>query len=431
MAKADINRFFQNFQEKTFQVMTNNGEFKNSPLSRFFNIENIHTIKERITNPFILSACAVGVSLSSLYFSLNKENTVEVQNNSQVQNYLSLTEAEQFYDNQLEMFFNGKAISLYFNEHKLEIELDGNIPKYLLLDESDYNERLLSNLDWDYKTPAKPFEKYFSDDYKNKIPTQEELNEIEDFYGLPHNLLFSMAHKESRLSLYKTSSKEAKGFLGFQEATARDFGLVTDNNDQIFNAYASADTAARYILWLNGYVNGMNADIFDLNKDDNGYSNLDYALAAYNAGPHKIKRGNKKRIPNYKETLGYIKDINLLLSGEGYIVQKGDSIYNIADNHNISLNNLFRNNLDIESNKDLKAGEILIISNNSEKELSLIVERGFSMYKISKKTGVDLNQLLTYNELTENSIIRIGQEIKIPPLIEETNTVNKKYSRKI
>ena len=95
---------------------------------------------------------------------------------------------------------------------------------------------------------------------------------------------------------------------------------------------------------------------------------------------------------------------------------------------NVSVENLIRNNLDIESNQDLKAGEILVVSNNENEEISIRIEKGHNMYKISKKTGINLNTLLSYNNLDENSVIKIGEEIKIPPLKTESN---KKYRRKI
>lgn len=421
--------FFENFSERKFKIMSNNGEFLNSPLSSFFNKELLDKAKKVIKNPFFVSSIAVATSLSSLYLSLhNNSKLEETQSQNPVKKYLVLKDIENFYEEDFEIYLGSSTLNLIFSGHLINLDHKTGIPKYLFLDKSEPEKEFIENLNWDFKTPAKPFEKYFTDEFKDKLPTIEELNEIEDFYGLPRNLLSSMAHKESRYSLYKSSHKNAKGFLGFQEATARDFGLVTDNNNQIFNAYAAADTAARYILWLNGYVNGKNSDVFDKSKDEYGFSNLDYALAAYNAGPHKVKRKNSKRIPNYKETREYISDINLLLSGNGYIINRGDTIYDISKKLNISVKNLIRNNLDIESNRDLKAGEILIVSNNEDQEISIRVKKGHSMYKISKKTGIDLNTLLSYNNLDSDSVIRIGEEIKIPPL---KPTTNNKYTRKI
>ena len=426
--KKDIKDFFDNVSSKNFKIMSNNGDFSGSPLSTFFDNNLLNKAKKTIKNPFFISSIAIATSLSSLHLSLQENIKDNIKTIKPIENFLILQNIKDFHEDDFELYIGNNTLNLIFSKHLINVDQRTGLSKYLLLDGSTPDKDFINNLNWDFKSPAKPFEKYFTDEFKNKLPAIEDLNEIEEYYGLPKNLLSSMAHKESRYSLYKSSHKNAKGFLGFQEATARDFGLVSDNNNQIFNAYAAADTAARYILWLNGYVNGKKADIFDSTKDKFGFSNLDYALAAYNAGPHKVKKQNKKRIPNYKETRNYISDINLLIRGEGYIINKGDTIYDISKKMNVSVENLFRNNLDIESNNDLKAGEILVVSNNENKEISVKIEKGHNMYKISKKTGIDLKTLLTYNNLEENSIIKVGDEIKIPPLKSE---LDKKYRRKI
>tara|TARA_B100000073_G_C23740483_1_gene573574 strand:- start:3143 stop:4426 length:1284 start_codon:yes stop_codon:yes gene_type:complete len=426
--KKDIKDFFDNVSSKNFKIMSNNGDFSGSPLSTFFDNNLLNKAKKTIKNPFFISSIAIATSLSSLHLSLQENIKDNIKTIKPIENFLILQNIKDFHEDDFELYIGNNTLNLIFSKHLINVDQRTGLSKYLLLDGSTPDKDFINNLNWDFKSPAKPFEKYFTDEFKNKLPSIEDLNEIEEYYGLPKNLLSSMAHKESRYSLYKSSHKNAKGFLGFQEATARDFGLVSDNNNQIFNAYAAADTAARYILWLNGYVNGKKADIFDSTKDKFGFSNLDYALAAYNAGPHKVKKQNKKRIPNYKETRNYISDINLLIRGEGYIINKGDTIYDISKKMNVSVENLFRNNLDIESNNDLKAGEILVVSNNENKEISVKIEKGHNMYKISKKTGIDLKTLLTYNNLEENSIIKVGDEIKIPPLKSE---LDKKYRRKI
>lgn len=426
--KKDIKDFFDNVSSKNFKIMSNNGDFSGSPLSTFFDNNLLNKAKKTIKNPFFISSIAIATSLSSLHLSLQENIKDNIKTIKPIENFLILQNIKDFHEDDFELYIGNNTLNLIFSKHLINVDQRTGLSKYLLLDGSTPDKDFINNLNWDFKSPAKPFEKYFTDEFKNKLPAIEDLNEIEEYYGLPKNLLSSMAHKESRYSLYKSSHKNAKGFLGFQEATARDFGLVSDNNNQIFNAYAAADTAARYILWLNGYVNGKKADIFDSTKDNFGFSNLDYTLAAYNAGPHKVKKQNKKRIPNYKETRNYISDINLLIRGEGYIINKGDTIYDISKKMNVSVENLFRNNLDIESNNDLKAGEILVVSNNENKEISVKIEKGHNMYKISKKTGIDLKTLLTYNNLEENSIIKVGDEIKIPPLKSE---LDKKYRRKI
>lgn len=111
-----------------------------------------------------------------------------------------------------------------------------------------------------------------------------------------------------------------------------------------------------------------------------------------------------------------------------YTVVKGDSLWSIAQKYNISvsdlksLNNLTSNNIYI--------GQRLLISNNINPSTgnSYIVQKGDSLWSIAQKYGINPTELIKYNNL-DNLTIYIGQELKIPSSINTNNyvqyTVNK------
>lgn len=102
-----------------------------------------------------------------------------------------------------------------------------------------------------------------------------------------------------------------------------------------------------------------------------------------------------------------------------YIVKAGDNLYSIANKYNITVNELKKaNNLE---NNNLSIGQELIIpdySNNDpiEKpanEITYIVQKGDSLWSIAKKYDVNVNDLKSYNNLSSN-LLNIGQTLLIP-----------------
>lgn len=102
-----------------------------------------------------------------------------------------------------------------------------------------------------------------------------------------------------------------------------------------------------------------------------------------------------------------------------YIVKAGDNLYSIANKYNITVNELKKaNNLE---NNNLSIGQELIIpdySNNDpiEKpinEITYIVQKGDSLWSIAKKYDINVNDLKSYNNLNSN-LLNIGQTLLIP-----------------
>ncbi len=101
------------------------------------------------------------------------------------------------------------------------------------------------------------------------------------------------------------------------------------------------------------------------------------------------------------------------ISDDYYVVKSGDTLYSIARKYNTTvdeikkLNNLISNALTI--NQQLK-----IPSNEQTKdEIIYTVQKGDNLYSISKKYGLTQQELMDYNNLTSN-LLSIGQQLKIP-----------------
>lgn len=94
-----------------------------------------------------------------------------------------------------------------------------------------------------------------------------------------------------------------------------------------------------------------------------------------------------------------------------YIVVKGDSLYAIANRYNVSVQDIIdANNLKTTA---LSIGQRLIIPHqNNDSDLYTVVA-GDSLYKIANKFNVSVDELKKLNNLTSNTL-SIGQKLKIP-----------------
>ncbi len=135
-------------------------------------------------------------------------------------------------------------------------------------------------------------------------------------------------------------------------------------------------------------------------------------LIIYNNLPSTTLQINDQiLIPNQKQN-------NEEASDNTYIVQKGDTLYSIANKYNTNVNSLKElNNL---TNNTLSIGqELTIPDNNSNEEnnqnnnLVYIVKSGDTLWNIAKKYNINVNDLKNANNLDTN-LLSINQELIIP-----------------
>lgn len=132
-------------------------------------------------------------------------------------------------------------------------------------------------------------------------------------YGLPVSLIKAVAKTESDFNTKAVSHAGAIGVMQLMPGTARALGV----NDP-FDARENIMGGAKYLR--------ENLDRFN--------GNIDYALAAYNAGPSSVEKYGG--IPPYKETQNYVKKVNSYLEGTDLYANKnvptGTDFFNAGGN---------------------------------------------------------------------------------------------------
>ena len=94
-----------------------------------------------------------------------------------------------------------------------------------------------------------------------------------------------------------------------------------------------------------------------------------------------------------------------------YIVKRGDTLYKIANEFNISVQELKDiNNL---KNDIITIGQILFINPNLNDTTSYIVKKGDTLYAIANKYNTSVNTLKELNNLNNNTLY-IGQQLFVP-----------------
>ena len=97
--------------------------------------------------------------------------------------------------------------------------------------------------------------------------------------------------------------------------------------------------------------------------------------------------------------------------GNYYTVKRGDTLWGIAQENNVSVDQLKQlNNL---SSNVLTIGQKILLPTTTSSSNSYIVQKGDSLWSIAQKNGVNVNDLIKANNLS-NLTIYVGQELIIP-----------------
>jgi soluble lytic murein transglycosylase-like protein len=118
------------------------------------------------------------------------------------------------------------------------------------------------------------------------VDVHQAVAEASDRYRLDPDLLDSVIRAESGFNPHAVSPKGAQGLMQLMPDTASKLGVPN-----AFDPAANVDGGTRYLRELLERYN------FDLIK----------ALAAYNAGPHRVEQ--YKGVPPYRETRHYVASI--------------------------------------------------------------------------------------------------------------------------
>ena len=208
---------------------------------------------------------------------------------------------------------------------------------------------------------------------------------------------------------------------GFIDNT-KDVEFLKENYKELAEAVISA--VANYIGVPYTPPEGITTNTYVVQKGDSLYSianklgtTVSELKKENNLTSNTLQIGEVLRIPT-KEI--YEGEENV------YIVQKGDTLYSVAMANNTTVDELKRiNNL---TSNILSTGQLLKIPSALLPESTYIVKKGDSLYSIANKYNTTVDELKRINNLTSN-ILSIGQVLKLPSdkvsdVEKEENTIN-------
>ena len=201
---------------------------------------------------------------------------------------------------------------------------------------------------------------------------------------------------------------------GFIDSTGDDVDLLKNKREELVDAVVRA---------LATYINipYLKSDTYIVQKGDSLYSiarkyniNVNDLINLNNLSSNILSIGQTLQIPKKEELQEY----------KVYTVKKGDSLYKIANDNNVTVNKLIDyNNLDSTVLKENQVILIPIIEQESINEdyITYTVERNDTLFSISRKYNTTVDKIKELNNLQTN-ILSIGQVLKIPTPQEEKDT---------
>ena len=192
---------------------------------------------------------------------------------------------------------------------------------------------------------------------------------------------------------------------GFADSNGDDVDLIKNNWEELAEAVVKA--IAEYIGV--SYVPEGSGDYYIVQKGDTLWGiakrfgvSVNELKEANNLTNNSLSIGDKLVIPGNEPS-----------NNNEYIVKSGDTLYGIAKKYNLSVDDLKRlNNL---TSNTLAVGQKLIVAEPKENNETntYVVQKGDTLYGLSNKFGVSVDNLKNLNNLTSNNL-SIGQVLKIP-----------------
>lgn len=203
---------------------------------------------------------------------------------------------------------------------------------------------------------------------------------------------------------------------GLIETIIVNYGNINNINEATNIKNEWEDYAEAVVKSLANYTNvpyykeGESQEIYTVKKGDSLWK----IANKYNTTVEKLKNANNLKT----NTLSVGQKLvipSISVSPEvsdTYIVQKGDSLWSIANKFNMTVSEL--KNLNNLTNNLLSIGQVLKIKDSSNNgKTTYTVQKGDSLWVIANKYGITTEELKSYNNLTSN-LLSIGQVLKIP-----------------
>ncbi len=196
---------------------------------------------------------------------------------------------------------------------------------------------------------------------------------------------------------------------------AKDVNFLKNNYQALAEAVVSA--IANYAQVPYTSPEGVTTNTYTVQKGDTLYS------IAQKLGTTVNELTKLNNLTTTNLTIGQVLKIptkQVPLNDENiYIVKAGDSLYSIARAYNTTVNELRSlNNL---TSDILSIGQLLKVPSATLPEGTYTVKKGDSLYSIAQKFGTTVDALKKENDLTSNNL-SIGQVLKIPQ-VEDSDSL--------
>ena len=195
---------------------------------------------------------------------------------------------------------------------------------------------------------------------------------------------------------------------GFADSTGDDVNQIKNNWEELAEAVVRA--LADYIGVAYIPPEGAEGNYYTVQKGDTLYGiankygiSVDELKAANNLSSNTLTIGKVLLIPEVEEP--ETPDENI------YTVKSGDTLYSIANKYGMTVDELKAlNNL---TSNTLSIGQKLVISEGNAATLdTYMVKSGDTLYSIANKFGLTVNELKSLNNLTSD-LLSIGQVLNV------------------
>ena len=210
---------------------------------------------------------------------------------------------------------------------------------------------------------------------------------------------------------------------------AKQFGITVNELKTSNNLTSDTLTLGQKLTIPQSDVSG---DLYQVQKGDTLYS-ISKKLGVTVADLRRANSLTTDTLtPGQLLVIPSTEDNNGSTTTNTYIVTRGDSLWTIANKNNITVDELKKaNNL---TSNTLSVGQVLVIptsssetptppDNNVGYETTYVVKRGDSLWSIANNYGITVDELKNANGIT-NNMLTIGQELIIPVSVpsDSTNT---------
>ena len=289
----------------------------------------------------------------------------------------------------------GKKGQLKRKTYQRRLPENPNLDYYYILRETNSNEPVL--IEYGFIDNKKD-----SDKLKNNIEEYAEavVESISDYLGYS----YEQQEQESEYIVQKGDTLYSIG---------RRFNISIDELKRINNLISNTLTIGQ-VLKLKE-VGQLDNPIYIVQKGDTFYSiaknnniSVDELVKINNLANSNLSIGQELYIPKLEEK---IENNNLSEEYDFYTIKKGDSLWKIAREFDIPLPELIEiNNL---TNLTLSIGQTLLVPKLDNNTNNIyIVEKGDSLWSIAKNNNLSVDELKRLNNLDSN-LLSIGQQLII------------------